>query len=383
MASPAPSSFTIEELTGQERRLELRARALPYQEVAFPRAQRHTIDWYPGNPIASLQVLGREIKPTVVKGMWKDRFIRNPVSVDPSNPALVRASQAFVPPALLDGDPVADADALVKIMESICDQGQLLRVTWDRRIREGILHEFTPIYDRRQDIKWEAAFVWISEGEQQGPAQVNQEPDLLDAATTLAARTRDMADAAVAAFEAVQDAVADVNAKITQIQFASLNVSQAVSNAADGVLSPVDAAQRAVGLFGFVATTGKQTIEALENRVDASLEVTDDIASVTLGRKLYLARFNRKLINNTRDVAAFAANQAFDFGKKITAPPLLATIISKAGTDLRKVSSQYYGTPNEWQRLRDFNLLTSSAPPAGTVLHIPVLPLARSSRTGS
>ena len=52
------SFFQVEELTGDKRVLRLSGRALPYRPFELSGTQRHSVEWYPGSPIGTLQVYG-------------------------------------------------------------------------------------------------------------------------------------------------------------------------------------------------------------------------------------------------------------------------------------------------------------------------------------
>jgi len=67
--------FSIRELTGDKRTLDLRTRALPYRPLTFTGTMRAEFTAYPGNPVRTAQVLGASEEDTTVKGYWKDRFI--------------------------------------------------------------------------------------------------------------------------------------------------------------------------------------------------------------------------------------------------------------------------------------------------------------------
>jgi len=47
---------------------------------------------------------------------------------------------------------------------------------------------------------------------------------------------------------------------------------------------------------------------------------------------------------------------------------------ARDGMDLRTVSTQFYGTPDEWQSLMVFNNLLSSGLVAGQVIFVPANP---------
>ena len=73
------SSFSIRELTGDQRSVILTGRGMPYRPLGFKGKQGLTITWLPGNPIATATVLGPQEDPSDVNGYWKDNFASPPM----------------------------------------------------------------------------------------------------------------------------------------------------------------------------------------------------------------------------------------------------------------------------------------------------------------
>ena len=65
------SSFSIMELSGDERWVTLIDRALPYRPLSLVTDQKVEVTWYPGNPHATASVLGAREAPTTIRGFWK------------------------------------------------------------------------------------------------------------------------------------------------------------------------------------------------------------------------------------------------------------------------------------------------------------------------
>lgn len=143
--------FVIRELTGQQREIRLRGRALPYRPLEFSGSQRTKLTWYQGNPIATQQVLGPIEDVTTVQGMWKDRFMTG----DATNGGM-----------LVNGDPAAIAGAAeaVALMNEVRIGGNAVLVNWGPEVRVGILRNFSAKWDREQDVAWSMEFEWSSRG---------------------------------------------------------------------------------------------------------------------------------------------------------------------------------------------------------------------------
>ncbi len=149
MAYEVPT-FDILELEGSRRQLVLKGRTKPYAGVEFPSETRSKVTYYPGNPVATQQILGPEFGPTDLEGMWKTRFLagtgQNEVEVS-----------GF--------DPIDSAADLVRAFEELRRSANSLRVQWGPVVRFGILKKFTPSWVTLYDVKWHANFEWRGERE--------------------------------------------------------------------------------------------------------------------------------------------------------------------------------------------------------------------------
>lgn len=143
---PEVPAFEVEELTGSQRSIRLRDRALPYQGVGFPITQRTKKTYYGGNPVATLQVLGPDYGNTQLDGIWKARFLADSVEFNSGNSGSAAAPDLSSP------------EDLVLLFEDIALSGNTLRVQWGPHVREGILVRFTPDWIRLQDVKWAMEF---------------------------------------------------------------------------------------------------------------------------------------------------------------------------------------------------------------------------------
>lgn len=370
------SNFIIQEQGGLGRTVVLRDRALPYQSFKLSQSQRIDVTWYPGSPVGTAQMLGPELKPSTITGMWKDRFIKSPL-LAPESPDFRALANSFQPPATVDGVAVADAVALHNLFESICDQGQLLRVSWDTFIRDGFLTEYEGEFLRVQDVKWEATFTWIGKGQAQGPAAFTQEFDHTDLVANASKNLQDTADATDTQgyFTTAADFISAINANIITANTAVSDLADNLSGVVDAVVSPFDAAQRAAGILTNTAATAQQLMENTQTTVDVEIQRAIPPADVNLGLKMRLANYKRSIAVNARALLSTAVNAKAAMQARTVSPQLLASFVLREATDMRTISTTYYGTPNQWLRLAQYNMLTSSTADAGTVIYVPVLSL--------
>jgi hypothetical protein len=92
------------------------------------------------------------------------------------------------------------------------------------------------------------------------------------------------------------------------------------------------------------------------------------LAGQVIEAEVYL----RKIGDVARRMRAEAARQHSEVIKRIE-PALIAVFPARENQDLREVSTRYYGTPNEWRRLKMFNGFDGSKLTAGQTVFVPRL----------
>lgn len=335
--------FTIEETTGSKRRVTLHGRALPYQGVAWAGAQRTKLTWYPGNPTATLQVLGAEEEPTEINGMWKDRYL--PGQVDVAGFPEVRT-----------------AEELVAIFEALRIAGNALRVQWGPNVREGILKRFSASYARLEDVSWEATFEWFARNEGIAPRLTARPPQISDLRQRL---------------NAIDDQLAFEPPGISldyrsQILGGINTIRQKAGVVFDGLRAINALARTPAFALGAIASAvdsirfeAEDEIGRLENIPRETVHATDRVADVlvfegwrrTLAHRVFMFRGSAQ--ERHREVKEQAKPGALKF---ITVP---------GDTTLRQIALAEYGSADSWQEIADANGFDGSIVPAGTVVIIP------------
>lgn len=162
------SSLTIEELTGQKRRLVLKGGGLPLKGASFAASTIVATTWNNGNAEGTQQVLTSQEDPSDWEGVW-------------------RTTQLIGTPSEYEGPEghakVGLASELERLVDSIRLSGQLLRVTWAtdvqrtqpggapgqlhtlKKVRLGRITKFDAKYATIDDMQWSATFEWVSRGE--------------------------------------------------------------------------------------------------------------------------------------------------------------------------------------------------------------------------
>ncbi len=196
----ATSAITIEELSGEKRRLYLIGGGLPFKGAPWTSATVVSTSWNNGNPSATQHVLTPQELPSDWKGKW-------------STPQLLVTPCVFRDQT--GEHQIGLAFTLKEALDSIRLSAALLRVTWTneiqrmnpdgsngevhshREVRLGRIVEFAAEYSHLDEIQWSATFEWISRGDV-SPKSVEFRGEDLVAATRDAMQKQDAVTKSVA-----------------------------------------------------------------------------------------------------------------------------------------------------------------------------------------
>jgi len=367
------SQFLIQTLDTDEQTpikpsLTLGGRALPYQGFELEGSMRAEFTWYPGNAVATVQMLGAQEKSSTIKGMWKDRFIRSVtdegLAVQPDGAAV------------FNGQQVASVLDLANKVDQMRLSGRLLRVEWSGIIRHGIMLRFKQNWVRIEDMEWEMEFQWTSRGEVQVPPSLPATATSADFTQNLVNLVNNLHDALAAVhegFEVIESWVAKVNSYVGMIDDAANAMVDAQHNASLLVMSPATTAQRALTASQNIKDAAAGIVTTAEGTPPFQLIKTATPTSLTLGDALLADTFARNVKAAARALQALAASQGDDLRSSLEQDILLASFIARAPMDLREVSQRYYKTPNQWRSLLTYNNFTSSRIEVGAMVLVPKL----------
>lgn len=368
------SSFTIREVTGEQRTLSLAGRALPYQPFTLEGKQRAEFTRYPGNPVASVQMLGSDEGNTTITGMWKDRFIKPTTAEgEPVTPSGV---------ALWNGQQVRDVRALVDAAELLRLSGQLLEVQWNAIVRRGILTRFRQSWVRFEDVNWEMDFEWISRGQPEQPITVPLPPSTEEYAAKLRSLYTNLEETITesTAFRKAEGFLNTINQFAEEMGRAVEELESVAVSATNLVLTPVEAGRRLLATTNtIIANAGGIKDAVAATALDEIGYVSDEVATLTgsedttYGTSLEAAQYARSVASDAASIAWYAAERADVFRNFIDEEDLLAIFVARADSDLRTISTTYYGTSDNWRRLASYNGLRSSKLIAGDVVLVPKL----------
>lgn len=372
--------FQIEELSGQERLLILVGRALPYRPISFSGTQRMVKTWYPGSPVATVQVLGSQEDDTTIHGMWKDRFLGTVTT----NGKIVPKPDAQV--ILVDENANQQTlERAIDVVSTIDDfrrKGQLLRVTWGPEIRHGFIEQFVRDWDREQDVAWEIKFSWISIEDPQGQQTVTPAiSNLSDSKSNLLQVLTDINNARKTLTASLNEFNATLNSKINKLNSSIQDAFDTFDKTTETIIDPAVSALRLISTYHRINGDAQDSVTTLDSRVSwgilsrfpgdtgpgTSLPPAD---SLPLGTRITADKQTRRLRRALRQTQAEAISQQSITSKSIL-PDLIAVFTARAELDLRDVSSRYYGTPHEWQRIARYNKIKGSSLLAGQTILVP------------
>lgn len=368
-----PSSFLLQELTGPSNTLLLQGRALPYQPLSVGGSMRAEFTWYPGNPRATVQMLGAQEKPSTIRGMWKDRFIKSFTDPIPflSIPALPVIGQSGV--AKFNNQVVGDVMSLAKIVDDFRRRGQLIEMGWDEIIRHGIMTDFDQTWIRREDLEWEMVFQWISQGEPIAPLSFGFQIPALEIANRMLAAFEAVVAAAQAAFALVASVQNAISSALDTIQEAVGAIQKTAEQANKAILAPVEAARTTLAALKTVKEQAREIANTVTSLPGRALRNDVDIAEATQQQALEAEDFSRELRTEARRLAALAAREAQELAARSTDEEVIGVVSGRAGQDLRDISTQFFGTPDEWRRIADYNNVSSSRVEANQTILVPKL----------
>lgn len=362
------TTFQIAELTGEKRTLVLAGRALPYRPIKLSGSQRAEFTWYPGNPEATVQVLGAEEKSTTFNGAWKDRFIKDS--------SFSGGQQVFTAIAELDGSQVASADDLVHTVDDFRRKGQLIEVRWGSQVRRGIMTEFTSTYERMEDIEWDMTFGWISQGDAQSAAVLSGQSDL----GRIKSAWDGKADDILAAIESppfdfglLGDTLPGI---ATQIVDRISEVTDAVVAVAKSTSTPKAMADRLNSVYESIKDSCDSLVDTAQSVPPADLFkfAANDLqdGEPRFASLLKSESWVEDLLVAARTTRRQAVENQADLASTVSSD-LLGIVTAREDEDLREISTSFYGTPTGWRRLMKFNGLTQSRLSAGELVLVPPL----------
>lgn len=392
-------SLFINELTGTQRNISLTGRAVPFKgSIKFASKMRLDRGEYTGFPRINQTVLGASENDTEMNGAWHDRFLGTP--------------SAFVSEQVPEGVTISDGEALLKnntlltardlcdLFEDVVYRARPLRVIWLHLRRLGRLTLFEQNWLNPHDVEWKMTFEWIGRDEQVGlpsPAQTT----LVGLAQAFKSSYADVHAATnFDNLEGLDTGFGDrVDAITGKIKRAVAEAESAVEQRVSAVSGQRDALLRATSVATYVRDQAQQLIDAMDGAtypamlaiqqpnslvpdnfrdrdtltdidVGRSGRLIENLTTAPPGQAVTAACQQRAAVRAARQMRHTAARQRFAAIRSLQQDSL-GTVMLRQGQDLRDLSRDWYGSPEDWEQIRRFNGLSGVSPPAGTLVFIP------------
>ena len=367
-------------LEGELGKITLDGDALPFKGMEFPTEQRLSTKYYPGNPVATQQVGGPIKPPSTWMGHWMDVTLGE-----------------------------GGARQLVLQFEYLCERGISVEVRWGGRqltngedpavVRRGLIKKFTPKYQRAQDVEWSCEWEWRGEVIQTKPPTFaaegfasswdfsalsdeledaeNETTSWIDAAWQLIGKGADVMLTINDALDDVQNSIVDA---INVVDGASSMLSQvaelpnSINQRIQGVCSRIVLAcanGRAAhddfcGLWPGIGGAG-----AGQDFRETGMIFRQQAGEAKLAMYPHddpLERLDGQTAQNDLILSwDLLAEQAAVASAKLAAqqvPDVIAIERPSAGSDLRDLAVKFYGDPDLWLLIADYNDLDTSEVPA-------------------
>jgi len=354
-------AFTITELTGSQRSVELRDRALPYRPVAWGGEAKHVKKVYPGNPVATIQMLGPNETDTQIEGTWKTRYIGDMVTLE----GFEDVGGAF---DILGGG--ITAERMDEVFELLRRAGNQIEVRWGPKVRRGILAEYTGNFLRVEDVEWKCVFVWNQIGEDTAP----RAPDEVTTPQTGLENALGGLEDIMAMLPPI--ILPNVTGPLIFAEQIMAAATMSMTSALGGITGvPVVTPSQFQNISSLAIQIGLASQSMMQQTTDQSIE--EWIATNFVGDTLTAETFRRDL-GAAAAALWLAALVARESVRARVVNDYLATVVVRQNQTLRTLALEYYGSADAWTTIADANGLTSAAVARGTVILIP-----RRSRAGT
>ena len=380
--TPGAQAFPlfIAEQSGDGRTIILRGRSLPYRGVVWGQEQRVEIKYFPGNPVGQAQVLGPKWTTTTMTGKWKDAFLFDdqnattllnfPAIAGPGRPgSTVFGGKSFVSGGGIPGGVGEGRRARVvrDAFYMLQRAGQLLRVEWGSMVRYGFITRFDANHDREEDIGFEIDFEWIGDTAsipRPLPKPKISAPGLL---ALILAAIQAFLNAVNAALALIYGAVTLITQRITKIGSLIAGFIDLLNNLISLVFVPAE-------MFGVMKQQLTGIILAVKDLVDTIKRIPQAYSAAKEGADFsevnIAAAAAAAIAFNARKLGVEASEQREQL-TELESPDLLGVLTAPEDTTLKDIATEYYGAPDDWTTIADFNGFASMVVERGTIVYVP------------
>ncbi len=378
------ATFSIEEVTGRKRRVEMTGWCLPVRPVTLSVQQRLRITYYPGATEASAQVLGPHHTDMTVSGILLARRMGE------EGAGYFRLAEGGTV------EVIKTPERARAVLADLCRSGQEVIVRWGDQgeaqsvtqrgfVRAARFQEHAP-----QRIEWELEFEWVAdtafkprlEFPKPPPDEKSLWQSLQDAVAAVDAVMSDLNDAytqyvtqTIRKLNTLIDQVGGLAQKALDLAAKPAQFARSVAATCENVLQTVlEVQQEAVLLVGqyrevadAFARLGRGSIEWMPITAGAARGAATDHSVGTQAEAAVASAAVQAALRDARYEAVRLRKEAQRFAE----PAIRALHLCREGDSLRRIATRYYGTPDRWQDIADINGLPGDEVRAGEVLLIP------------
>ena len=354
--------------------------ALPFKGMEFPTEQRLSTKYYPGNPVATQQVGGPIKPPATWMGHWMDVTLGE-----------------------------GGARQLVLQFEYLCERGIPVEVRWGGRqltngedpavVRRGLIKKFTPKYQRAQDVEWTCEWEWRGEVIQTKPPTFaaegfasswdfsalsdeledaeNETTSWIDAAWQLIGKGADVLLTINDSLDDVQNSIVDAinvvdgaSSMLSQVAELPSSINQRIQGVCSRVVLACANGRAAYDDFCGL-WPGKEGAGLGQDFRETGMIFRQQAGEAKLAMYPHDDPLERLDGQTSQDsliqVWDLLAEQAAVASAKLAAqqvPDVIAIERPSAGSDLRDLAVKFYGDPDLWLLIADYNDLDTSEVPA-------------------
>lgn len=354
------TDFEILVLEGPNRgeTLALSGRSMPYRSgaggsISFGTTQRIKTTYYPGNRVATQQIMGPVEAPTTINGVWKERYLG-------------------------ENGPIE----LVEVFQGLCDTGVQVQVSWQTLRYRGIVSSaiFRPGAPTGglSDIAWDITFEWNRRGSppRQKVGQTGQDT------RTLLVEVADNVEGVSLSVENFADqANFFLGSEKIAFQPQLIELEDGINNLA----RPVTGLLSLAGQLGQLSSVPRSTAEEAISGADQINRVMGQVAQTIPGSFTGLTTDRDAgdiiLLDALRkadvvDEAHAVILQNYDLRirlEDLSRPSEYLERVVSDGEDLRGIALDEYGNADLWHRVAKYNGLLGSHIPAGLgLIRIPL-----------
>lgn len=357
--------FVIRETSGRKREIRLSGYNSPTAGVGSAAIKwstklRTVRTWYPGNPEATVQVLGPEEEPSQVNLRLDRRWLSGWEG---------SSSGATVS----EGDAVERYDdplLFAEVFRSLCREGQEVEVTWGSVVRRGVVAgaSISPITDVLVTVELE--FEWHGADEFRAMT-LDPSYDFRKPESTWNERLAGVAEVVKEHFDKAEGFFVDLNGYVSKWGDLVEQYSSLLDEVLDITEAGRDVIQNLVAISGSIREKASLISDFCDVEAGA-LFSTGDCSEAT---NAYGALAS---VQDDARASRAAADEAMrEAMALLLGDDVIAVELAYEGATLHAYASRYYGDADRWQVIAQYNLFSSPVLSAGTVVAIPVLDLRR------